>query len=233
MQTIALIFTPVRKTFLFGALWTCVYLIGLPILGMAITVLISERLIGHIRDAALSTAIQIALLAFLFWGGGILWARITIRHVGRSPSKRVIFQTGAGYLLLVLSSGIILALLERKFVEQNVIPEIPIHNIFTILFTSTAALISGSAVFLLLIALLQPSTAFAVAWRCSLVSAAAFFITNRLMHNLGWVVGAPDAAARATMLVVMMCGFLASAAFGGGLSLVKLTQAVKIEDSSA
>jgi hypothetical protein len=50
-----------------------------------------------------------------------------------------------------------------------------------------------------------------------LVAAAVFLVVNLLMEGAGWVVGAPRAAERFTMLTVMFVGNLAAALAGGAL----------------
>jgi hypothetical protein len=44
---------------------------------------------------------------------------------------------------------------------------------------------------------------------------AAFLLVNLVMYQLGYKVGAPGAAERATMLTVMMAGSLGAALAGG------------------
>jgi hypothetical protein len=52
-------------------------------------------------------------------------------------------------------------------------------------------------------------------WRVGLVASVAFLVVNLVMDASGWVMGAPGAAKRATMLVVMFVGDLGSALAGG------------------
>jgi len=54
-------------------------------------------------------------------------------------------------------------------------------------------------------------------WARGVWAASTFLIMNRAMESAGWVVGAPRAAERFTMLTVMFAGDLGAAIGGGAL----------------
>jgi hypothetical protein len=56
-----------------------------------------------------------------------------------------------------------------------------------------------------------------MAVRVGLASAAAFLVINLAMEAAGWVVGAPRAAERFTMLSVMFAGMIGAALTGGSV----------------
>ena len=53
------------------------------------------------------------------------------------------------------------------------------------------------------------------------------------MESLGWVVGAPGAAARATMITVLAAGNLGAALVGGGVLGAMLRQQVPVPGKAA
>ena len=59
--------------------------------------------------------------------------------------------------------------------------------------------------------------AWSLFWRVGLAAGGAFLAVNLIMQAAGWVVGAPGAAERATMLTVMGLGNIGAALGGGGV----------------
>ncbi|MGH2605892.1 MAG: hypothetical protein ACRDG5_04815, partial [Anaerolineales bacterium] len=57
---------------------------------------------------------------------------------------------------------------------------------------------------------------------CGLAGAGAFLGANLILDLLGWRVGAPGAAEKATMLTVLSLGSLAASFAGGGILGVSL-----------
>ncbi|MBI3741926.1 MAG: hypothetical protein HY257_09255, partial [Chloroflexi bacterium] len=93
----------------------------------------------------------------------------------------------------------------------------PIHNVFTLLFVPAAAIIVGVGGFALGIGTGDRIVARKLLLRCALAGGLAFLIVNLTMDALGWRVGAPNAAERATMLTTAFLGNFAAALAGGGV----------------
>ncbi len=114
-------------------------------------------------------------------------------------------------------AGLTLAALERAIVERGQGPDLPVHIVFTILFVPAAFFIAGAGGLALGLAERNLRLGLQLAVGGGLSAAIAFLLVNLLMDALGWRVGAPGAAERATMLTVMMAGNLAAALAGGGI----------------
>jgi hypothetical protein len=56
-----------------------------------------------------------------------------------------------------------------------------------------------------------------MAWLAGAAAALAFLAANLLMESRGWVVGAPGAAERNTMIAVLLVGMIAAALAGGAV----------------
>ena len=95
--------------------------------------------------------------------------------------------------------------------------QFPIHRVFTFFFVPTAFLIAGISASVLGIGLMDNKLALSLFWRVGLAAPLAFLVVNLAMEAAGWVVGAPRAAERLTMLVVMSLGNVGAALAGGGL----------------
>jgi hypothetical protein len=217
----SLTYSPI-STFFFGGLSACISLILLPIAGLLLGFWVNESLPGHMRNATPGFVLQGTLFFVSLFLGGALWALVLSRRFGSSVKRIAILRGGLGYALIALGSGILLAVLERPLVEENALPALAIHDIFTLLFTPAAGLICGGSIFVIALAFIRPVAAISIAARCGVIAALVFLLTNRGLHLLGWQVGAPNAAERFTMLVVMMSGFLAVALVCGGIFALQL-----------
>jgi hypothetical protein len=122
-----------------------------------------------------------------------------------------------GFAPVTLGLGFVLILLEPVAV-QRFGQHIPIHRLFTLFFVPTAFLIAGIGAWAISIGLRDRQLAGSLLLRVGVAAALAFLAVNLAMDALGWRVGAPHAAERFTMLVVMFAGNLA-AAFAGGFTL--------------
>jgi hypothetical protein len=134
-----------------------------------------------------------------------------------------------GFAPITVLLGTALGTLEPLVVE-SLAGQLPIHRVFTLLFVPTAFLIAGVSAGSLGLAVDGPRLAWALLWRVGLAAALAFLAVNLLMESFGWVVGAPGAAERATMLTVMFTGDLAAAVAGGivlGTHLARAAPTVK------
>ncbi|HEX6386531.1 MAG TPA: hypothetical protein VF177_17810 [Anaerolineae bacterium] len=168
---------------------------------------IDDVKVGHAAIAAVP-----ALAGFL--AGGAVWGVQMGRLAGAADTRRmaVAGMLGFGPVTIVLAAGLGLA-------EPIIVASIggPIHRVFTLLFVPAAFLIAGVSAYAVGKGLKENGLAISLLWRVGLVAAVTFLLINLTMESLGWVVGAPGAAQRATMLVVMFSGNLGAALVGGGL----------------
>ena len=165
--------------------------------------------VGHAAIAAIP-----ALGGFL--AGGAAWGARMGHLAGGSDARRMALagMLGFGPITIVLAAGLGIA---EPLIVASFGGGIPIHRIFTILFVPSAFLIAGISAYAIGRGLGDGKLAGTLFLRVGFAAAAAFLIVNLIMESLGWVVGAPGAAARATMVTVMALGNVAAALVGGGL----------------
>jgi hypothetical protein len=149
--------------------------------------------------------------------GSAAWGRSMAPLAGAAPSKRMAWAGVLGFAPITLVMAFSLLALEPIAVERFG-ARIPIHRVFTLLFVPTAFIISAVSAFAIGIGLRDGPLSRSLAWRVGLTGAVAFLTVNLVMEAAGWVVGAPGAAERVTMITVMSLGNLA-AAFAGGAVL--------------
>ncbi len=171
---------------------------------------VDDPQLGHAAIAAVP-----ALAGFL--AGGAAWGVQIGRLAGADDSRRMAWAGLLGFGPITIALALLLGLAEPTLVEQLGAAGQPIHRVFTLLFTPSAFLIAGVSVWALGRGLRQPVLARALFWRVGLAAAITFLVVNLTMEAAGWVVGAPGAAQRATMLVVMFSSNLAAALVGGGM----------------
>lgn len=154
-----------------------------------------------------------------FLAGGWLWGTEMGRLAGAADNRRAAWSglLGFGPVTLVLAVG--LSFLEPVLVA-NYGRVLPIHRLFTVLFVGSAFLIAAVSTWSLGRAIQKPGEAL----RTGLTAAGAFLLTNLTMEASGWVVGAPGASERATMLVVMFTSNLVAAVAAGGVLGLTLRQ---------
>lgn len=205
-----------RRRVLLGAVITPLCLLGGALVGGILGEIVHGGLPGHLQEwSKILIAVPFALVGVL--GGGALWGYLIARITEVGEPRRMMLAGALGYGLTTLAVVLGLTLLEQIIVEQGRGPNLPIHNIFTLLFTPAAFLITFGGAFALGFA----ARGFAVAQRVGLASGlaagATFLAVNLMLQALGWVVGAPGAAERATMLTVMFTGNFAAALVAGGV----------------
>jgi hypothetical protein len=164
--------------------------------------------LGHAAIAAIP-----ALAGFL--AGGAAWGRQMATIAGVRPSRRMALAGMLGFapVTILLAAG--LGVAEPFIVTSLAI--LPIHRTFTLLFVPSAFLIAAVSSFAVAIGLRDAVLARSLFWRVGVVAGLTFLLINLLMEALGWVVGAPGAAERATMIVVMSLGNLGAALSGGAV----------------
>ncbi len=214
---------------LYGAIITVVTLFGGLLLGVAVGNFVFQILPGHSTFNPKPIHILLAALpAFAgFLGGSALWG-ILMGRIARAPNRKRMALAGAlGFAPITVGMGMALSALEPVAVE-TLGAQFPIHRLFTIFFAPTAFFIAGVSACALGIGLGDIKLAWKLFWRVGLAGGLAFLIVNVVMEANGWVVGAPRAAERATMLTVMFAGNLAAALVGGavlGAQLAKQSSA--------
>jgi hypothetical protein len=163
----------------------------------------------HAAIAAIPTLIVIA-------AGSGAWGVSMARLAGESDTRRMAKAGLLGFAPITLILAFSLLGLEPLAVERFG-EQVPIHRVFTLLFVPTAFLISGVSAWAIGAGLRDRALAKSLMWRVGASGALAFLAVNLLMEAAGWVVGAPGAAERATMITVMSLGNLAAALAGGAV----------------
>jgi hypothetical protein len=208
---------------LLSALATVVALIGGLLLGGALGELVFNLLPGHSTSnpsiVHMLLAAAPALLGML--SGSALWG-VWLGRLARAGDTRRMAASGAlGFAPITIALGLALSLLEPVAVNR-LGAQFPIARLFTLFFVPTAFLIAGVGAGAIGLGLRDRKLAWRLSGRCGLAAAITFLLVNLLMEMLGWHVGGPGAAQRATMLTVMLVSNLgaalaAGAALGYGL----------------
>ncbi len=204
------------------------------ILGAALTVLalaggmIAGFMVGSVTFQALSGRVpgwltfMLAMLVFsastLF--GSTLWG-VGMARLARVPAPRRAALAGSlGFVPITLLLMFGLQAAEPIVFRAN----LPLHRLFTVLFVPSAGLIAATSSLALAWALGWGRAAPALALRVGLTAALAFLAVNLGMEALGWQVGGPGAAERATMLTVLFVSDLGAALAGGAMLGMTLAQ---------
>ena len=222
---------------LYGALITIFSLFGGLLLGVVVGNVVFELMPGHnfqnLNPVHVLLAAIPALVGFL--AGSALWG-VLMGYLAHANDRRRMALAGAlGFAPTTLGLGIALQVLEPIALEQFG-AVIPLYRLFTLLFVLTAFLIAGVSAWAIGIGLQSKSLAVSLLWRVGFAAAVAFLVVNLVMESAGWVVGAPRAAERFTMLTVMFVGNLGAAVVGGammGRILSKQSTLVRAWNSSS
>jgi len=206
------------KTVLRSAILTVLTLFGGMLLGVVVGQVTFEALPGHsiIKPSALHITLSAipALTGFLI--GSALWG-VLMGCIGQATDRRRMAVAGMlGFAPITIVLGLMLNALEPFAVEQFG-AQVPIHRLFTLLFVPTAFLVAGVSAWAIGRGLRHMALAWALLWRVGVAAALAFLTVNLVMESLGWVVGAPRAAERFTMLTVLFAGNLGGALAGGAV----------------
>lgn len=149
--------------------------------------------------------------------GGALWGTVLARILASAAPRRMAAAGAFFFGPTVLITAIALSSLEVAIVERGGGPPLPVHITFTLLFVPATFLVTGVGSAAMLAAAAGGRPALRPALSCGLAGAGAFLGVNVLMDLLGWRVGAPGAAERATMLTVLFLGSLAASLAGGAV----------------
>jgi hypothetical protein len=199
-----------------SALATPLTLIGGMFMGGVLGSLIFDGLPGHLEaPIKIALAASAALVGALL--GGALWGYV-MWHITRASEPRTMMWAGAlGFGPTVLLAALALTFFENLIVERGQGPNLPIHNLFTMLFVPASAIVAGVGGFALAVTRKERAEAMRPAFVCALAGGLAFLIVNLTLETFGFRVGAPHAAERATMLTTALCGALAASIAGGAV----------------
>ncbi|MGE5264807.1 MAG: hypothetical protein ACM3S0_15615 [Acidobacteriota bacterium] len=205
-----------RALVVHSALITPLYLIGSFFVGALIGSVIFNGLPGHMQD---DVKILMAVLPTLICviAGGALWGRAMARLVQAGSVKRMMWAGALGYGPTLILVGLALTVLENLIVEQRRGPALPIHVVFTILFVPAVFVVATVGAFALGVALKRWSSVARLALASGLAAGAMFFAVDLVLDTIGYRVGGPGAAERATMLTVLMTGNIAASLAGGAV----------------
>ena len=200
-----------KRSTLASAVITAVSLVGGAIIGVGIGVLV-DRLPFHAPDQTL-----ILLAMFPIFGGGAIWGFLLARIYGLANRIGVSIAGSLSFGLGVIGAASLLGFLERILVEGHRLPGVPIHIVFTLLFVPATFLVAtiGSAAILLVSG--NRTRWFPSALTAGVAAALSFLVVDLLLDALGFRVGAPRAAERATMLTVAFLGSAAGAFSAGAI----------------
>lgn len=204
------------------------------ILGAALTVLvlagglITSFMVGFATFQTLSGRLPGALtftLALLVFSASILFSSglwgVGMAHLAQLlTSWRVVWAAILGFVPITLLLMFGLQAAEPIVFRTN----LPLHRVFTVLFVPSAGLIASTSSLALGWALGWGRAASGLALRVGLTAALAFLAVNLGMEALGWQVGGPGAAERATMLTVLFVSNLGAALVGGAVLGMTLAQ---------
>ncbi|MGZ8469710.1 MAG: hypothetical protein ACXWZ7_09855 [Gemmatirosa sp.] len=159
--------------------------------------------------------------------GGALWGRAVARAAGRPRAGRVAAGAALGFGLSVALAATALAIIETALLAHaQGAGAMPMHVAFALMFPAATGLVvlatAGGAA---LGAGLGAAGVLRVAGPSALAATATFLAVAVGMDAAGWRVGAPDAEARFTMVVVTAAGLLAATPVAGAAALVRLARA--------
>lgn len=201
-----------------GAILTVATLFGGLIVGLSLGNIVFQALPGHNMDNPsvihMAIASVPALAGFLL--GGAAWGVAMGRIAAESDLRRMALAGLLGFAPITITLAIGLSMVET-IASTGSLAQLPIHRLFTLLFVPASFLIAGTSAWAISRGLKENALARALFWQVGLVAAGTFLMINLSMEALGWVVGAPGAAERATMVTVLILGDVSAALAGGAL----------------
>jgi len=206
-----------------GAWKTVATLFGGLLAGLLLGNLVFSVLPGFsVTNPKVQNAVIAAIPTIIVFAvGSAAWGRSMGRLTGVDEPRRMAWAGILGFAPITIVMGFLLFRLEPVALERFG-ERLPIHRVFTLLFVPTAFIIASVSAWAIGVGLRDKPLSRALAWRVGLTSAAAFLAVNLLMEAAGWVVGAPGAAERATMVTVMSLGNLVAALSGGAVLGLRL-----------
>lgn len=214
-----------------GAFLTVAMLFGGLLIGLIAGDLVFRLIPGSsVTDVKLGHALLAAVPALAgFVAGGAAWGVAMGRLAGSAQTRRLAVAGMAGFGPITIALAAILGIFEPAIVGAFDGGQ-PIHRIFTTLFVPSAFLIAGVSSYAIGRALDSAALARSLFWQVGTAAALAFLAVNLALESLGWVVGAPGAAERATMVTVLALGNVAAALAGGGALGYRLARQESVVD---
>jgi len=202
-----------------SALATVLALFG----GMFVGVAVGSLVHGLPFHAAEQTKVALASIPALAGtiGGGALWGYLLARIHRIQDTKRMSVAGAISFGPAVIAAGLLLSTLERALVEQGRLPGVPIHVVFALLFVPSTFVVAATGGLAIALGSHNQPQWLRFSGAAGVAAALAFLIVNLVMDSMGWRVGAPRAAERATMLTVMFLG-ASAAALSAGAALGRL-----------
>lgn len=206
------------RTMIYGAVITIFSLIGGLMLGIIVGSIVFNLIPGHNFEPLDPIHIVIPAIPALggFFIGSAVWGILMGRLARANDRRRMAIAGALGFAPITLGLAILLQVIEPIALEQFG-AFIPLHRLFMILFVPTAFLIAGVSAWAIGIGLRDQAIAQSLLWRVGLAAAITFLIINLAMESAGYVVGAPRAAERFTMLTVLFAGDLGAAIVTGAV----------------
>jgi hypothetical protein len=161
--------------------------------------------------------ISVLLVLGILIAAGAVWGYWMGRTTGVGKTRRMTWAGGLSFAPAIFLAALMLSRLEVAIVERGGGPDLPVHVVFTLLFVPAAFFIAGIGGLALGLAQGSWRLAGRLALGGALAGGLAFLVVNVVMDALGWRVGAPGAAERATMLTVLMVSNLGTALAGGAV----------------
>ena len=191
---------PARVTALSIGRLTTAYLLGGLVVGIGLGAVIGAP--AHSVRNVIAGVVAVICMAC----AGGLWARSLARAVGRTTNLDVSAATRAGawsFGPITIAVALILTVLEQILVGGPKGPVSAIHVVYGFLFVPAASIIAGLTTWIVVRTLLvDPHERRRVALATGMATGGAYLAIYLVMDAAGWRVGAPDAARRATMVVV-------------------------------
>jgi len=142
------------------------------------------------------------------------WGRAIALRVGAPDVRRAMIAGALSFGPAALLVGLALTGAEVAVVGQGRGPSVPLHVLYGFLFVPGTFVVASLSALILGVGLRRHDLG-RLALTTGAAACVAFLTIYLLMDLAGWRVGGPDAAKRATMLVVTGLGSLGAALAGG------------------
>jgi len=154
-------------------------------------------------------ALSVTLLAGRLWGLDMA----TLAHASdpRITAKLTALSVGPA----IIAAGAMLAAIEPAAVARAIRAGYSIHFVYSVLFVPVTGSVAAVGAFALGVGLGGRRLGTRLAVNAGVAALVTFLAVDLLMYSLGWRVGAPNAARRATMLVVTVLSASAAAVSAG------------------
>jgi hypothetical protein len=186
-------------------------LLGGLIVGVGIGALVDTLPIPLIPRRGLAGAATLAATFIAAW----MWGRDMTRLAEGVETRVVGRWTALAFGPAIIGVGALLAAIEPTVVQRGARAGLAVHGVYTLLFVPATAFVSAVGSFALGRGLIDARFGLRLAGVAASAAATAFLAVDLVMYAFGWRVGSPNAARRATMLVVTALGALAAAAAAG------------------